>query len=1144
VTIRRTLAVAFLAMAVAVGLVGGLVAHHQVSVRDAETRAEALKDAAAIARHIASRYLESERVVGMPIIDDLHPYTSGLHATDDRSIVVVDTRKREVADADTSHVGGRFTRDAGAEVDSTLADGEARYFVSGVASERKYEVVAPLRTDGGETAGAVIMDYSDYFGDRRTAAYEMARYTLELTLACATLALLLAAWLSRAIIMPVERITRGVRALSQRETSTPVEAGGAAELVTLADAFNHMSATLATSESVRVAAQESTENILRSMHDSLFVVGPDGAVTRVNRATLGLLDYASKPDMLGHQISDLIECRTLLRTLQSPDRATEADLASEGIALRRDGGRVPVRLATAVLRHPTTGRFEGLVIVAQDLTERKAAEEIFRAIVETTEEWIWAVDREMDSLYNSPGLERILGYSPAEFTGTNACDSMHPDDAPQVREALPALIAAKQGWSGLVLRWRHKNGEYRSLESNAVPVLDADGTVVGFRGADRDVTERLRAHDALIQARDAAEAAARAKSEFLANMSHEIRTPMNGIIGMTELTLDTELTSEQRQFLALVKTSADSLLRIIDDILDFSKVEAGRLDLDSTEFAPRYLVEDTLKSLSLRAHQKGVEVAAHIGADVPESVMGDAGRLRQVLINLVGNAIKFTEAGEVVVEVSREPGESDGSTTMLRFTVRDSGIGIAPEKLRAIFEPFAQADSSTTRQYGGTGLGLAICSRIVELMGGRIEVESTPGAGSVFHFTARLQVATSRAATRPRADAARLKGRRALVVDDNRANRLILEEQLRRWEMQVESVAAGAPALTRFREHAGSSEPFDVVLLDCYMPGMDGFTVAEALKHEPRSQAATILMLTSAGQPGDAARCRALGVAGYLTKPIGQRELLEAILAAMELTPEQAAATGPVTRHSLSEQRRSLAVLLAEDHPVNQTLAVRLLEKQGHRVTVAGNGQEAVTAVLGSAFDVVLMDVQMPHMSGLEATALIRAHERKTGGHVPIIAMTAHAMKGDRERCLDAGMDGYLAKPISPRDLYAAIDELTAPDVAVPAGIDRDSLANRFAGDMALLREVAASFLEDGPARMATLEAAVTARDAATLAATAHLLRGSISIFGEGPAVDAALELELRGQRGEWHGVAETLATFKAEFGRMRDTLEAVCKAA
>ncbi len=734
--------------------------------------------------------------------------------------------------------------------------------------------------------------------------------------------------------------------------------------------------------------------------------------------------------------------------------------------------------------------------------------------------------------------EKTLGWTSAELLERSYLHFVHPDDRAATIERARSHIATGEDLVSFENRYACKDGSYRWLFWKAA--LDAEEQRI--YAIARDVTEQRRAREAqeenaarLVQlvkelelARHRAEDAVRVKSDFLANMSHEIRTPMNAVMGMTDLALATELSAEQRSYLATVKVSARALLDLVDDILDLSKIEAGKLELDRVELDVRETVGDAIKVLAVRASQKGLELACRISPAVPQIVRGDPGRLRQVVVNLVGNAIKFTEHGEVVLDADVELVDDDD--VWIHFSVRDTGIGVPLEKREQIFAPFTQADTSTTRRFGGSGLGLAIATQLVEMMGGRLAVESEVGRGSTFSFTARFERERHEPArAAPPAGRVDLAGLSVLVVDDNTTNRRILTEMLTNWRMRPVATSGGAEALQKMKEAHAAGQPFGLLLSDGQMPEMDGFMLAEAVKRDPALRAVPMIILTSAGRPEDGARSRRLGIAAFLTKPVKQSELLDAMAIAIAGIPSDAGTAG-ATGAAAHKPARSLRILLAEDNPVNQHVAKRILEKRGHRVTVVGNGREAVAALAPEAagrFDVVLMDVQMPEMDGLDATVAIRAREKGTATRVPIVAMTAHAMEGDRERCLQAGMDGYVTKPVEADRLFEAVESSAGR-------FDPTVAAARLGGDRRLLREMLDLFLAECPGMMSEIRRAIEARDAEALRRAAHALKGSVANFGASRPVEAARTLEKLGIDRDLAGAAAALNALQIALDEFR----------
>ncbi len=739
-------------------------------------------------------------------------------------------------------------------------------------------------------------------------------------------------------------------------------------------------------------------------------------------------------------------------------------------------------------------RVRAAVLLASSTQDLARQHAYLDALIASTPVAIAVLDGRRSIRSVNPAFETLFGYSTAEAVGASIDALIVPDSLRSESSDLEARARAGEIVRVEIER-RRKDGRPIQVRLSAAAVKAApEGGLVALY---EDISDRKAAEQAMRAARELAERVARARSAFLANMSHEIRTPMNAVLGFVELVLDTELQVEQRRALELVRSSSEALLTILNDILDYSKIEAEHLELESIPFDLPKVVHATATLLAVRAREKHLELTVDVPPDVPHIMRGDPTRVRQVLMNLIGNAIKFTEQGEVDVSAAVVGYHDD--RTSVRFRVRDTGIGISDEQLATIFDEFTQADASMTRRYGGTGLGLAISRKLVALMGGQLSVTSEVGRGSEFSFTLRLPVERSAAAATP-GRAVSLGGRRLLVVDDNETNRRILRDMLGAEGVAVHEAARADAGLTALRRAAAAGTPFDIAILDAQMPDQDGFELAAAVRADPDLAATKLLILTSAGQRGDGERCRQMGIQAYLTKPIARADLIEAVGTVLLEAPPAGAAPALITRHSIAESRHTLRILLAEDNLVNQQVATAMLVKRGHQVDVVGNGREAVDAIGTHDYDLVLMDIQMPEMDGFAATQAIRALPR--GRSLPIIALTAHALSGERERCLERGMTGYLAKPFKAHDLFAAIEgrtAATADTAAAPAPpVDLAAFRGtmREAGAEAAVDGILATFASTLPQRLEALAEASRGGEAEAIQRAAHAFRSAAATIG------------------------------------------------
>ncbi|MEO9061169.1 MAG: response regulator [Nitrosospira sp.] len=894
------------------------------------------------------------------------------------------------------------------------------------------------------------------------------------------------------------------------------------------------------------AAQEN-KNLMDNSLDVICSIDEAGCFTQINNACERNWGY-TPGELIGRPYLSLLHPNDIDRTLQTAERIMNGEPLRnfENRYVHKDGSIVNNRWS---VQWSKTQR--QLFCVAHDVTESRramdalqASEERTRLIVATAHDAFVGLDasgiiidwnRQAESTFGWPE-EKARGQLFQEFVVSPPFRALYWGTIEQLKSASGFFTTNRR----IELSAMHRDGHELPIEFSISAIRSGDNFM--FSTFLRDITERKRSEKALYDAKEIAEAAALAKGEFLANMSHEIRTPMNGVIGLTALMLKTQLSEQQREFMTLIKSSANSLLQLLNDILDFSKMEARKLELETVPFDLRDSLGNTLKAFSASANEKGLELTYQVAPDVPAVVLGDPGRLAQVIVNLAGNSLKFTEQGEVVVRVEQESSEFEQA--LLHFTVIDTGIGMSAEQQQSIFNAFVQGDASTTRRYGGTGLGLAIVSQLVKLMSGKVWVESEPGKGTAFHFTARFALPEHQPVPMQRKPEI-LNNMPVLVVDDNSTNRPILAEILGSWFMRPVLMEDGLAALAEMQDAANLGEPYQLVLLDSRMPQFDGFGLAQSIKSMPALASATIMMLSSSDMSGEIERCKALGIHRFLRKPVKPSELFDALMAVVNAADVTAAA-GMHGAHEPalpSEAARRLRVLIAEDHPVNQKVVTEILRERGHDFSIANNGVEAVQMLEHETFDAVLMDIQMPEMDGYQATAEIRQREKSTGKHIRIIALTAHAMKNDREHCLAAGMDDYVSKPVDPALLLqclelehgqvldpffgnsektaAAIPASNAADASkeeteVPAPVfDMADALKRVKGKHDFLKRLARVFLQEMPVAMADFRAAISTHDAHRLERSAHRLKGAAGTLSAKRLADAAARLEHAARAGD-----------------------------
>ncbi len=926
-----------------------------------------------------------------------------------------------------------------------------------------------------------------------------------------------------------------------------LESGTPRELTSLLDENRQLRARFEAAEQQLEelkAEQALLEALMETIPDDIYFKNRAGQFLRINRAKALRSGLTDPRQAIGKSDASFFQSEHADASLAQEQEImqSETPLVDQVERLVWPDGHISWVSATKVPLRDHTGQIIGTVGISRDITKHHDTEEALhverdrlRTLIDNLPDHIFIKDRDGRFMTVNSTLVFSLGkQSESELLGLSDRDIFELEMAKRFEIDDQRVIK-----TGVMLFNREEelattDGFRRTILTTKVPLRSKTGDIIGLVGICRDITERKLAEEELQRAKEAAEVANRAKSDFLANMSHEIRTPMNAVIGMTELLLGSEIQAEQRDYLETIRDAADSLMGVINDILDFSKIESGKFELDNYPIEVREWLGDTVRTLGVRAHAKHIELAFDIDDAVPQFVLGDGLRLRQIILNLVGNAIKFTEQGEVFVSVKAAQLTEDH--VQLHFSVSDTGIGMTPEQQSRVFQAFEQADTSMTRRYGGTGLGLSISSRLVSLMGGRLNVHSQPGQGSTFEFLVNFAKPAVSAPDKPRSlDLELLTGLRVLIVDDNDTNRRILLRMCQNWRMTPIAVADATAALDQLRKASETGPPFDLVLTDASMPDIDGFTLASHIQQDRKIGSVVVMMLTSLDQTHGAKDLERLGIKSFLVKPVKQSDLLDAIMLAMD--GRRSDSPAPVEIQQTAAQLPPLQVLLAEDSLANQKLAIGLLKRWGHTVTVANNGREAVALASQRKFDLILMDVQMPEMDGMEATALIQQRQAQTGQRVPIIAMTAHAMKGDKERCLAAGMDAYVSKPVRPNDLLAAMLPFFTPGVepprpavqsrstkpvstpSVPHEIPPDARVDWAAArvvvleDEDLLREIVEAFLSEAEQLAVELSTALTSANAREVTRLAHTLKSNLRTFGV-PCADDIQTIELSAKAG------------------------------